>query len=232
MAAPVNSGKSPQDLSVAVVENVLMARVYENMSAVYDIAFGPLLQKGRRRAVEVMGDTSGHRILEVGVGTGLNLSLYRPGTDVTGIDFSPQMLDRAEARAMREGLKPRLFEMDAADLRFADDTFDVVYAPYVISVVPDPVSVLREMQRVCRPGGRLLILNHFRSPHRVVSQVERLISPMTVHIGFKADLDLGLLFEHAALLPDWTERLNRLWTLVHCTCRSSGAGAQARPSTS
>lgn len=218
MAAPVSSGKSPEDLSVAVVENVLMARVYENMSAVYDIAFGPVLQKGRRRAVEVMGDTSGRRILEVGVGTGLNLSLYKPGSDVTGIDFSPHMLDRAEARAAREGLTPRLFEMDAADLRFADDTFDVVYAPYLISVVPDPVSVLREMQRVCRPGGRLLILNHFRSPHRVVSQVERLISPMTVHIGFKADLDMGMLFEHAAVVPDWTERLNRLWTLVHCTC--------------
>ncbi|HUR19197.1 MAG TPA: methyltransferase domain-containing protein, partial [Vicinamibacterales bacterium] len=102
--------------------------------------------------------------------------------------------------------------------RFPDDTFDVVYAPYLISVVPDPVSVLREMQRVCRPGGRLLILNHFRSPHRVVSQVERLISPMTIHIGFKADLDMRMLFEHAAVVPDWTERLNRLWTLVHCTC--------------
>jgi phosphatidylethanolamine/phosphatidyl-N-methylethanolamine N-methyltransferase len=214
----VNSGKGPQDVSVAVVENGLMARVYENMSAVYDIAFGPILQKGRRRAVEVMGDTSGRRILEVGVGTGLNLSLYKPGSDVTGIDFSPQMLDRAEARAAREGLTPRLFEMDAADLRFADDTFDVVYAPYLISVVPDPVSVLREMERVCRPGGRLLILNHFRSPNKVVSQVERWVSPMTVHIGFKADVDMAMLFERAALTPDWTERLNRLWTLVHCTC--------------
>ncbi len=218
MAAPVSSGKSPQELSVAVVENVLMARVYENMSAIYDIAFGPVLQKGRRRAVQVMGDTSGKRILEVGVGTGLNLSLYKAGTDVTGIDFSPQMLDRAEARAAREGLCPRLFEMDAADLRFADETFDVVYAPYLISVVPDPVSVLREMQRVCRPGGRLLILNHFRSPHRVVSQIEQWMSPMTVRIGFKADVDMGMLFEHAALVPDWTERLNRLWTLAHCTC--------------
>lgn len=218
MAAPVNSGKGSQEVSVAVVENVLMARVYENMSAIYDIAFGPILQKGRRRAVEVMGDTAGRRILEVGVGTGLNLSLYKEGSDVTGIDFSPQMLDRAEARAAREGLNPRLFQMDAADLRFADDTFDVVYAPYLVSVVPDPVSVLREMQRVCRPGGRLLILNHFRSPNRVVSQIEQWMSPMTVHIGFKADVDMGMLFERAALVPDWTERLNRLWTLVHCTC--------------
>lgn len=214
----MNSGKSPQDLSVAVVENVLMARVYENLSAIYDIAFGPALQPGRRRAVEVMGETAGRRILEVGVGTGLNLSLYRPGTDVTGIDFSPQMLDRAESRAAREGLNPRLFEMDAADLRFPDDTFDIVYAPYLISVVPDPVRVLREMKRVCRPGGRVLILNHFRSPNRMMSQVEQWVSPMTIHIGFKADLDMGLLFKQAAFVPDWTERVNRLWTLVHWKC--------------
>lgn len=214
----MNSGKGPQDLSVAVVENVLMARVYENLSAIYDIAFGPVLQKGRRRAVEVMGDTSGRRILEVGVGTGLNLSLYRPGTDVTGIDFSPQMLDRAEARAAREGLNPRLFEMDAADLRFPDDSFDIVYAPYLISVVPDPVKVLCEMQRVCRPGGRMLVLNHFRSPGRMMSQVEQWMSPMTVHIGFKADVDMDLLFKQAAFAPDWTERVNRLWTLAHRKC--------------
>lgn len=213
----MSSGKSPEDLSVAVVENVLMARVYENLSAIYDIAFGPVLQPGRRRAVEVMGDTAGRRILEVGVGTGLNLSLYQRGSDVTGIDFSPQMLDRAEARAAREGLSPRLFEMDAADLRFPDGSFDIVYAPYLISVVPDPVHVLREMQRVCRPGGRLLILNHFRSPNRMVSQIEQWMSPMTVHIGFKADVDMDVLFEHAALVPDWTQRVSRLWTLAHCT---------------
>lgn len=214
----MNSGKTPHDLSVAVVESGVMARVYENMSAIYDIAFGPVLQPGRRRAVAVMGDTAGRRILEVGVGTGLNLSLYRPGSDVTGIDFSPQMLDRAEARAEREGLNPRLFEMDAADLRFSDGSFDIVYAPYLISVVPDPVKVLREMQRVCRPGGRMVILNHFRSPNRIVSHVEQWVSPMTVHIGFKADVDMERLFKQAAFVPDWTERVNRLWTLAYWQC--------------
>jgi phosphatidylethanolamine/phosphatidyl-N-methylethanolamine N-methyltransferase len=216
----MSAGKNPQELSVAVIEHVLMARVYENLSAVYDIAFGPLLQPGRRRAVEAMGDTAGKRILEVGVGTGLNLSLYQQGSDITGIDFSPRMLDRAEARAAREGLSPRLFEMDAADLRFPDDSFDVVYAPYLMSVVPDPVHVLSEMQRVCRPGGRVLILNHFRSPHPLVARLEQWLSPMTVHIGFKADLDMGVLFQQAALVPDWTERVSRLWTLAMWTCPS------------
>lgn len=223
MAQTVNSGELPPDLSVAVVENALMARVYDKLSSVYDVAFGPVMQAGRCRAVEVMGDTTGLRILEVGVGTGLNLSLYQPGSDVTGIDFSGQMLDRAEERAAREGLRPRLFQMDAAKLRFPDASFDIVYAPYLIPVVPDPVQVLREMWRVCRPGGRLLVLNHFRSDHRVLSRVEQWISPLTVHIGFKSDVDRHALFAQAGITPEWSEKVNRprIWTLVQCRRHTS-----------
>jgi phosphatidylethanolamine/phosphatidyl-N-methylethanolamine N-methyltransferase len=219
MAPSMSSGKSPHDLSVAEVENDVMARVYANLSAIYDVAFGPVLQAGRRRAVATMGDTAEQRILEVGVGTGLNLSLYQAGTDVTGIDYSSEMLDQAEARVAREGLRPRLFLMDAADLRFPDDSFDIVYAPYLISVVPDPVKVLLEMQRVCRPGGRILVLNHFRSANPLLSRVEQWISPFTVRIGFKADVDMTALFARAALVPDWTEKVNRprIWTLAHYT---------------
>lgn len=215
----MSAGEGPSDLSVAVIENALMGRVYGKLSAVYDVAFGPALQAGRARAVAAMGNTSGRRVLEVGVGTGLNLSLYRPGTEVTGIDFSQEMLDRAGERAAREGLAPRLFQMDAADLRFADGSFDIVYAPYVISVVPDPVIVLREMQRVCRPGGRLLVLNHFRSTHPVLSRLEQWISPFTVRVGFKADVDMATLFARVGMEPDWVERVNRprIWTLAHCT---------------
>ena len=215
----MSSREEPQEHSVAVVESALMERVYGKMSTVYDIAFGPALQAGRRRAVAAMGDTAGRRVLEVGVGTGLNLSLYQPRTEVTGIDFSQEMLDRAGERAAREGLAPRLFQIDAADLRFSDASFDVVYAPYVISVVPDPVVVLREMQRVCKPGGGVIVLNHFRSTHPVLSRLERWISPFTVHIGFKADVDMATLFAQAGLTPAWVEKVNRprMWTLAYCT---------------
>jgi phosphatidylethanolamine/phosphatidyl-N-methylethanolamine N-methyltransferase len=169
--------------------------------------------------VAAMGDTQGCRVLEIGVGTGLNLLLYQPGTDVTGVDVSSQMLDRAELRAAREGLRPRLFQMDASDLRFPDGSFDIVYAPYVISVVPDPVRVLREMLRVCRTGGRVLILNHFRSAHPWMSRMEHWITPCTVRIGFKADVDMQSLFAGVDLVPDWIEKVNRpaIWRLVHCT---------------
>ena len=108
--------------------------------------------------------------------------------------------------------------MDAANLKFADDTFDIVYAPYVISVVPDPVAVTREMVRVCRPGGRIVILNHFRSKSRVGAWLERLIAPITPYIGFKSDLDLPAFLVQAGLKPVSIEKVNvpRIWSLVTC----------------
>jgi phosphatidylethanolamine/phosphatidyl-N-methylethanolamine N-methyltransferase len=119
----------------------------------------------------------------------------------------------------RKGIRNvRLLEMDAADLKFPDDCFDIVYAPYVISVVPDPVAVVREMQRVCRPGGRIILLNHFRSPNPVLASIERAISPFTVHIGFKSDLDLPAFLTQADLHPISIEKVNlaRLWSLITC----------------
>jgi phosphatidylethanolamine/phosphatidyl-N-methylethanolamine N-methyltransferase len=108
--------------------------------------------------------------------------------------------------------------MDAADLKFADDAFDIVYAPYLISVVPDPVKVAREMRRVCRPGGRIIFLNHFLSPNALLSRVERLISPATIHIGFKSDLDLPAFLAQADLKPVSIEKVNwpKIWSLVTC----------------
>ena len=106
--------------------------------------------------------------------------------------------------------------MDATRLKFADNSFDVVYAPYVISVVPEPVKVAREMYRVCRPGGRVIILNHFKSANPIMGRIERAISPMTVHIGFTADLDLPAFLEQADLHPVSIEKVNfpKMWTLV------------------
>ncbi len=106
--------------------------------------------------------------------------------------------------------------MDASAMSYADDSFDVVYAPYVISVVPDPVKVAREMYRVCRPGGRVVILNHFKSRNLIMSKIETAISPMTVHIGFTADLDLPAFLEQADLQPASIDKVNvpKMWTLV------------------
>lgn len=214
-----SSDAATRALSVTVVENEFVAGVYDKLSKVYDLAFGPTLNVGRVQAVKRMRIRPGETILEVGVGTGINAALYPRECPVVGIDLSESMLERARERLAREGLyNVRLLQMDAAHLRFPDESFDIVYAPYLISVVPDPVKVAFEMQRVCRKGGRIVILNHFRSPRLLLSRVERMISPLTLHIGFKADLDLPAFLAQANLRPASVERVNipRIWSLVTC----------------
>ena len=206
-------------LSVTAVENDFVEGVYDKLAKVYDLIFGPTLHPGRIQAIQHMNIQPGERVLEVGVGTGINLSLYPKQATVTGIDFSSSMLEKARERAARKGLRSmRLLQMDAADLKFADDSFDIVYAPYLISVVPDPVKVACEMRRVCRPGGRIIFLNHFLSPNPVLSRVERLISPMTIHIGFKSDLDLPAFLAQADVRPVSIDKVNwpKIWSLVTC----------------
>ena len=166
-----------------------------------------------------MGIRPGDHILEVGVGTGINTSLYPTNCQITGIDLSSSMLDKARKRVQREGIRNvRLLEMDAAKTTFADGTFDIVYAPYLISVVPDPVKVACEMRRICKPGGKIIILNHFRSANPILSRIERAISPLTVHIGFKSDLDLPAFLAQAELRPESIEKVNvpKIWSLVSC----------------
>jgi phosphatidylethanolamine/phosphatidyl-N-methylethanolamine N-methyltransferase len=206
-------------LSVTVVENDFVARVYEKLASVYDLVFGPTLHPGRIEAIRKMKIRPGDSVLEVGVGTGINLSMYPSACAITGVDLSAPMLDKARERILNKGLRNcRVMEMDAAQMNFPDESFDIVYAPYLISVVPDPVKVAQEMRRVCRRGGRIVILNHFKSENPIVSRVETAISPLTVHIGFKSDLDLTGFLTQANLTPISVEKVNipRMWSLVTC----------------
>lgn len=214
-----SSDAATRSLSVTAVENDFVEDVYGKLASWYDWFFGPTLHAGRLQAIQRMVVRPGDQVLEVGVGTGINASLYPRDCSVVGIDLSSSMLEKARDRVARKGItNVRLLEMDAAALKFADNTFDIVYAPYLVSVVPDPVQVAAEMRRVCKPGGRIIILNHFRSPNRLLSRLERLISPLTVHVGFKADLDLPAFLAQAGLKPVSIEKVNipRIWSLVTC----------------
>lgn len=134
----------------------------------------------------------GDKVLEVGVGTGLSLPLYSDGVKVTGIDISPDMLAKARERIKKRQLKhvEAVTEMDAENMQFADSSFDKVVAMYVVSVAPRPERVVAEMRRVCKPGGDIFIVNHFRSRNPVLRFMEGLLAPLSKLAGFRPDLDL------------------------------------------
>ena len=211
-------------LSRVPVENEFVKGVYNKIASAYDFTFGPTLHAGRLEAIERLPLKPGDDVLEVGVGTGINATLYPRHCSITGIDFSVEMLEKAGRRlAARNIDNVRLLQMDAAELDFPDESFDVVYAPYVISVVHDPVKVAKEMSRVCRVGGHVVVLNHFLSANRWFARAERLISPLTVHIGFKSDVDLPAFLAQSDLDPISIEKVNipRIFSLV--TCRKDAA---------
>ena len=129
------------------------------------------------------------------------------------------MLERARTRVALHNLgNVRLIQMDATELKFPDASFDIVYAPYFINCVPDPIAVTREMRRVCRTDGRLVFVNHFLSDSPIPSMVERAIAPLTVHLGFKSDFDLPAFLAQTGLRAASIEKVNlpRIWSLVIC----------------
>lgn len=175
-------------------------RVYSSYASVYDLIFGRVFHRSRCDAVDLLGLKPDARLLEIGVGTGLSLPLYPSGCRVTGIDLSPKMLEKSRERIARRRLRnARVLRMDASRSAFADDAFDAVLAAYVMSAVPDPQTTLREIERVCKPGGTIVLLNHFHATHHVAALVERGISPMCRQIGFRSDLGLEDLLAGSAL---------------------------------
>ena len=105
-------------------------------------------------------------VLDVGTGTGRNFPFYSPECHVTGIDLSPEMLSIASKRADSLGMRVELLEMDAEHMTFHSHSFDTVVSSLAVCTFPHPVDALREMARVCKPDGRILLLEHGRSDRR------------------------------------------------------------------
>ena len=194
--------------------------VYHRLAPIYDVIYGAILQPGRHRAMECLAPQPGDSVLEVGVGTGFGLRHYPAGCRVVAIDLSASMIARAHARLRRRptpGMS--LCRMDAARLALAGERFDAVYAPYLINVVPDPVAVAREMVRVCRPGGRLVFLNHFDRLDGEPDLVDRLVGKAATRIsGVNWYLDFQTFMRSSGLVPHMVERVNvpRVSAVVVC----------------
>lgn len=154
---------------------------YDRISGVYDLMERPMggrFGEWRRR---LWAEVRGPLILDVGAGTGANIPFYPPGAKVTAIDLSPKMLARARRRAERLGAQVDLRQMDAEHMDFEDDTFDSAVATCVFCSVAEPVAGLREMGRVTKPGGRIVLLEHVRPPG-VLGPVADLLNPLSVRL--------------------------------------------------
>lgn len=172
------------------------SKLYSEFSHLYDKIFPRFFIDRITAVIRSLDIRPGAKVLEVGIGTGLSMSAYPDHCEVTGVDLAPEMLERARRRAAENGWSHfRLLSMDAMDLEFPDRSFDYVTAFHVISVVPDPNRMMREVQRVCRPGGRIAVINHFRSTKPIVGAAVGALDPLTRRLGWNASVRLGQAFD-------------------------------------
>jgi len=170
------------------IERGAVERAYDRWAPVYDLVFGPVFERGRRAAV-LAAERIGGRILEVGVGTGISLPDYSAVNRIVGVDISAAMLDKARERVTELGLDhvEALEVMDAERLNFADNSFDVVVAQYVVTAVPHPEAALDEFERVLRPGGEIVILSRVGAEAGPRKKVEQWVAPAALKLGWRTE---------------------------------------------
>lgn len=196
--------------SMTSITRKAVQRVYQGYAPIYDLVFGHALQEGRRALAQAVAEHPPARLLEVGVGTGLLLPHYPAASQVCGIDLSLPMLRRARSHALRlSGRRISLLASDAEALPFPDACFDAVTLPYVLSVTPRPELLLQELARVCRPGGRLYVLNHFKGAGWWRFG-EGLLAPITSLVGFRSTLPIEVLTGAARWRTESSESTNLL----------------------
>ncbi len=211
------------------------SRLYRELVPAYGAVWPMLVRRRIRAAVAGLRIRPGERVLEVGVGTGMSFTTYPPQADITGVDLSEEMLSQAERQIQEEGWNNiRVMRMNAEQLDFDDATFDVVTSFHVISVVSHPRKMMQEAIRVCKPGGRILIVNHFRSNNPWIARMVDSAGAVTRHLGWRTDLDLE---EIVAELPLRVERRYKtsptsLFTILSATKTTPASAVTERTAVS
>lgn|SRR5262249_38823482 len=187
------------------------SRLYSDFAHFYDRVFGLAFEDHEHEVIESLNLRPGQRVLEVGVGTGMSLDAYPPYVRVVGIDPSADMLERAieKIRENRWG-HVEVKQGDALKLDFPDESFDDVLTFHVITVVPDPVQMMNEMVRVCKPGGRIVIVNHFASHNKVMYFLNTLVNPLTKLLGWNSRLRTSDVLHGQNITVERLEPVSRL----------------------
>ena len=190
----------PRGPAVSDISNNDVADAYARWAPVYDMVFTAVMKPGRKAATAAINSLGG-RILDVGVGTGLELPMFSQNVRVTGIDLSEPMLVVARKRVKELGLAnvEALTAMDAMNIAFPDGEFDAAVAPYVLTTVPDPARLLDEMIRVVKPGGEIVLVNHIGAESGLVAGVERWLGKRAASLGWRPEFPWSV-------VGDWLSR--------------------------
>jgi phosphatidylethanolamine/phosphatidyl-N-methylethanolamine N-methyltransferase len=198
-----------------------LRKIYDSYSSFYDVLFGRVFQEGRTHSAAIVNENAAYKaqVLEVGLGTGLSLPLYREDLNITGIDISEKMLQKARKRIEVNDIKTNIeiCTMDASELKFANSSFDFVVAMYVASVVPDLNKFLQEISRVCKTYGEIIIVNHFTSENKFLRSVEKKLAGLESLVGFNSNVstDAILNYEKFKLVASQDINLFGYWKLLH-----------------
>jgi phosphatidylethanolamine/phosphatidyl-N-methylethanolamine N-methyltransferase len=195
-------------------------KIYDVHSMFYDATFGRLVRRRIERAINHMNIAETDRVLDLGIGTGCSLNFYPNRGKIVGIDLSAGMLREARKKIRERNLSHAyVFQANALELPFADNTFDHVFISHVISVVSDPIKLIQEAQRVAKVNARIVIVNHFQSTNRFIAMLEKWLSPLCTKLGWRSDLALQDVVKHTGVEIDYRYQLRSmdLWETVVIT---------------
>jgi phosphatidylethanolamine/phosphatidyl-N-methylethanolamine N-methyltransferase len=205
------------DAAMRSMKEAITSRTYDLWSKFYDGSFGRLVERRQRAALAHLPLKSGDRVLDMGVGTGMTLPHYPRDVNVVGFDLSQGMLAEAAAKCRQLGLDHcRLVRGDAMFPPFAPGSFDHIVICHTISVVSDPTRLLQWAAQLVKPGGKVVVLNHFQSTRPLMAALERWFNPMFVKIGWRSDLALEDVLEDSGLTMTYGFKLRcfDIWRIV------------------
>ena len=187
------------------------SRIYSDYAPLYDKIFGKIFYDRVRQVIEALRIPNAAQVLELGVGTGTSFPAYPSHCEVIGIDVAPDMLAQAREKISKNSWSHlRVMEMDALNLAFSNNCFDYVMAFHTVTVVPDPVRMLSEAQRVCRSGGKIVIVNHFTTDFPVVGALTEALDPVTRRLGWRTNLRLKPFLAASNLKVEKVYKLSKL----------------------